>query len=1080
VKFFFFKSIILTPFLFLLLSTVFAKSIAAQTILFEDNFENGLEKWEAVRGSIDDWVVQDGMVGTLIQSSGVKREIVPKDQWWDENWGNYVFEFDVIAKSGVDKNFPFRFQALDRWYEIHHTQDSQGWYRFYLSKVYPGEGGNLTSAKYSEEPGVNKYMLLDTLYHIRITVNSDQITFCLTENQGEEKCVIDYKNTGTSLKTGKISLKATTGASYPTEVWFDNIVVTEISTSSGNLNVPDVKQYSPPWNDDVYDQATSWSANPTIERWGCALTVADMVLQYHGHNINPDSLNNWLISQPDGYVRNGLLNWLAVSRYSLVNAGGNAKALEFRRYVADDSTLSSEIDNSRPAIVKIPGHFVVTKGKQDSDFLINDPASSTNSLLSEVETQRGKSYSQIYSYRPTNTDLSYLMVVVDADHDLKVFGPDNSEIQGYTFIEEPLVDDIDGTSQSGQALKIFQYPTPANGQYRLEVTGSETSYTLDAYLYDTSGNLIDGAPTTLNNLTARDINLNYDTNPTTPTVEIPDQTPPTISAQITPTPNSAGWNNADTTITWTVTDNESDIISSTGCETTTISEETAGTTLTCSATSSGGINSESVTIKLDKTPPSVPILSSPANGSYLTTLSPNLTWASATDTLSGLKTSDTYRYQVDNDSTFPYPRDRDDYTTATNPKYTPTLSEGTYYWRIAARDAAGNSSDFSQTWSFTLDITPPGVPGTPTTTSPTNSLSQTWTWQAAQDPISGILQYIWRVIENELGGTTTQSSVTTNLNEGTWNFSIKAQDYAGNEGSESSGQVLVDTTPPTASWINPKANSTVSGQVMLEVLAQDNPSGVKEIKFQYKRNDDVDGFHDTGTIWDTTDLSLDEYTLRAIVTDNAGNTANFDQNINVTAVISNQSSTTPSSSEAIISWTTDRPTSSRVIYDTTSHPLLGEAPNYDYAFSSSTYDLSPKVLAHSVTLTGLAAGTTYYYRIVSEGSPAAVSEEKTFKTLTIAGPPASTVNNLSPSVLAEETTPESPAPTTQVAYEQEEKNQEPGGTKEKDVLAKTTEREKEFFFENIHLFIILFLSLSGLIYLQIKRFFRKRKRGKQP
>ena len=45
------------------------------------------------------------------------------------------------------------------------------------------------------------------------------------------------------------------------------------------------------------------------------------------------------------------------------------------------------------------------------------------------------------------------------------------------------------------------------------------------------------------------------------------------------------------------------------------------------------------------------------------------------------------------------------------PTWTPTgLADGTYFWRIAAHDAAGNVSAWSQTKSFVLDQTPPGTP----------------------------------------------------------------------------------------------------------------------------------------------------------------------------------------------------------------------------------------------------------------------------------------------------------------------------------------------------------------------------------
>jgi hypothetical protein len=82
-----------------------------------------------------------------------------------------------------------------------------------------------------------------------------------------------------------------------------------------------------------------------------------------------------------------------------------------------------------------------------------------------------------------------------------------------------------------------------------------------------------------------------------------DDTPPVITPTVDPEPNAAGWNNTDVTVTWSVVDPESPITSTSGCETVTLTEETAGTVLTCTATSEGGTASSSVTIKIDKTKP---------------------------------------------------------------------------------------------------------------------------------------------------------------------------------------------------------------------------------------------------------------------------------------------------------------------------------------------------------------------------------------------------------------------------------------------------------------------------------------------
>ena len=87
---------------------------------------------------------------------------------------------------------------------------------------------------------------------------------------------------------------------------------------------------------------------------------------------------------------------------------------------------------------------------------------------------------------------------------------------------------------------------------------------------------------------------------------------------------------------------------------------------------------------------------------------------------------------------------------------------------------------------------------------------------------------------------------------------------------------------------------------------------------------------------------------------------------------------TPNS--ATITCTTNIPAFCRVIYDTTSHPVLGNPPNYGYQWST---DATPKATAHTIKLTGLLPNTTYYYRVVCWASPYKITREYSFLTLGI-------------------------------------------------------------------------------------------------
>ncbi|TFH08683.1 MAG: choice-of-anchor D domain-containing protein, partial [Candidatus Atribacteria bacterium] len=122
--------------------------------------------------------------------------------------------------------------------------------------------------------------------------------------------------------------------------------------------------------------------------------------------------------------------------------------------------------------------------------------------------------------------------------------------------------------------------------------------------------------------------------------------------------------------------------------------------------------------QIDTPPPSVPTGLDPASGSYTADTSPILSWGASTDTGgSGIRTTDAYRIVVTG------PVNRDTYVSDTD--YNPTLSEGTFIWKVYARDNAGNTSAYTADYTLTIDATRPDVTvnqsggqADPTTASP--------------------------------------------------------------------------------------------------------------------------------------------------------------------------------------------------------------------------------------------------------------------------------------------------------------------------------------------------------------------------
>jgi hypothetical protein len=115
-----------------------------------------------------------------------------------------------------------------------------------------------------------------------------------------------------------------------------------------------------------------------------------------------------------------------------------------------------------------------------------------------------------------------------------------------------------------------------------------------------------------------------------------DPTPPVVTPIIVGTIGGAGWYRSNVTINWSVTDPESLILSTTGCNATTFTSDTTGTQLTCSASSDGGITTVSKTFKVDKTPPAVagaPDRAANPSGWYTSPLTVSF---DGTDTTSGI------------------------------------------------------------------------------------------------------------------------------------------------------------------------------------------------------------------------------------------------------------------------------------------------------------------------------------------------------------------------------------------------------------------------------------------------------------
>ena len=186
---------------------------------------------------------------------------------------------------------------------------------------------------------------------------------------------------------------------------------------------------------------------------------------------------------------------------------------------------------------------------------------------------------------------------------------------------------------------------------------------------------------------------------------------------------------------------------------------------------------------IDKTAPAIVIgLSAAADRNTLT-----FAWETTTDNLAGVAK---YEIEISDTEDFSHVMERKSGANLTSHSASFTAS-GTIYYRVRATDAAGNASGWSSAsveFEFT-DATPPTVPGNLQVVQ--EGAQVTFSWDASTDAESGVDGYTLRLVRNGRTETTTQvvgTSVTVELPESDYAWSVMAADSFGNVSEQASGQ----------------------------------------------------------------------------------------------------------------------------------------------------------------------------------------------------------------------------------------------------------------------------------------------------
>ncbi len=318
-------------------------------------------------------------------------------------------------------------------------------------------------------------------------------------------------------------------------------------------------------------------------------------------------------------------------------------------------------------------------------------------------------------------------------------------------------------------------------------------------------------------------------------------------------------------------------------------------------------NTANVTIPAgDTTPPTSPsnLVGTPSAGQV------SLTWTAATDNVGVAE----YRITRTNPAEVP---DTVILSSTTNSFVDTSVTPGqTYVYSVLARDAAGNQSFSSNPVQVVVpsvgDTTPPSTPtnlvGTPSGTQ----VALSWTGSTDNVGVTGYKVYRGGV---EIASVTTTAYTNTGLTAGTYQYTVKAFDAAGNLSATSNTATAVvggvaDTTAPS----KPTGMATSPGPGKITFSWNASTDNVGVTGYEIIRNSVQIGTSLTNSYVDTTVAINVVYTYKVRAYDAAGNRSALSNGVNGKTTQPAVGDTTPpsapsnlvatpSTTEVALSWT---------------------------------------------------------------------------------------------------------------------------------------------------------------------------------
>lgn len=456
---------------------LFANKPALAQKVFSDDFSTSLDKWTLVNGAMSYWQINNQALYATISQSRKLSTIVPKDEFW-QAMDEYSVDFVFKVFDSTDKNFVVGMRDASNFYDFH----------FYNNQLIVEDirnGFSLHSATVPFNLQLNKE------YSIYLFYSKEKIELFI---DGVKVFVTD-QFWSPPIHGGKFGLKISTGSVAHSQAYFDQIEIKEFKSKNVIF-----KQNNPLWATKIYDHADLWSAEPSMSNWGCALSSAAMLLRaydYHylpsGEEIDPWSLNQWLITQSDGYIADGLLNWLALSRLSKTlsdESNNSLPKLEFSYFRgSEEENLAMLKDNLNDDTVQVAAtteHFFLVNDylMDHNDFAIRDPLYEYDFL-----SERSEKIDSLRLFKPSFTDLSYLLVVLPKEVAFSL-ADEMGEIEDLQIVTEEITTELE---KIGDGYKLVHYSKPESAMLNLLLDASlfnqELADKVKLYIYDQNGQL---------------------------------------------------------------------------------------------------------------------------------------------------------------------------------------------------------------------------------------------------------------------------------------------------------------------------------------------------------------------------------------------------------------------------------------------------------------------------------------------------------------------------------------------------------------------------------------------------------------